>query len=59
LQFQAQAVFALALRSPITPLPLTGALQGASDFVIKGVSPFLFSGTQRLNPRKRLQLITA
>jgi hypothetical protein len=59
LQFQAQAVFALALQSPITPLPLTDALQGASDSGIESVSPFLFSGTQRLNPRKRLQLITA
>jgi hypothetical protein len=55
-QFQAQAIFALALRSAVAPLPLTGAPQGALDFIIEGVSPSLFSGTQRLNPRKRLQL---
>ena len=55
-EFAQEVLFALFLRTAMAPMPAPGLLHSVLDLVLTGVSPILFSGTQRLHPRKRLQL---
>jgi hypothetical protein len=54
--FAAQLFIMLGVWAAVTSMPAAGALHGVLDFVVTGISPILSFGTQRLNPRKRLQL---